>query len=94
MNKRTALVILSVAAGSAVLVYNFAAYCCGRCTLRGFMTVGPIDVAFFGLALSAVLVMLFLKILHGCRRARHRCRCGAILGADWQFCPDCGTPRH
>ena len=88
------VVSLGTAVGVAILTYNLWAYCCGRCTLRGFLVIGPFETSILGLTLVAALLLVLVKALHRRQRARCRCRCGAVLSDTWGFCPECGTPRQ
>ncbi|WP_432821081.1 hypothetical protein [Trichloromonas sp.] len=85
---------LGLAAGTAVLAYNLWAYCCGRCTLRGFLVIGPFEKTMIGLTLVAGLSLVALKAFRRRQLAGRRCNCGAMLSDAWAFCPECGVSRR
>lgn len=87
----TAAALLSVITLLSVICYNYWSYCCGRCTLGTFFTLGPFGALLLGLALVGALV---LAVLRHRRRppGRRGCPCGSALGTDWKFCPACGAP--
>jgi len=88
----TAVVILIGSALLLVLCYNTWSYCCGRCTLGTFLTLGPFSALLLALILVAALV---LAVLRRRRRllGRDRCACGAALDRLWRWCPACGARR-
>ncbi|ALC16073.1 hypothetical protein DSOUD_1292 [Desulfuromonas soudanensis] len=75
----------------SVICYNYWSYCCGRCTLGTFVTLGPFGLLLLGLTLVGALVLLVLR--HRRRPGRPGCTCGSALASDWKFCPTCGAPR-
>lgn len=87
-----AALILLLGTALTVLLYNMWSYCCGRCSLLTFFTLGPA-----GIALAGANVFAFCTLLH-LRRRRHstpkncRCGCGTRLARGWMYCPECG--RH
>ncbi len=76
----------------AVLVYNTWAYCCGRCSMGTFMTLGPTGMSLLALNAVAFAVLLFLRFRRHQDPSSRSCSCGTSLGGDWQYCPDCGRP--
>jgi hypothetical protein len=74
----------------AVFGYNYWSYCCGRCTVGTFLTLGPFGLALLALNALAAAVLVALRIRRRMRHSRTRCRCGATLADGWGFCPDCG----
>lgn len=89
----TAAALLSVITLLSVFSYNYWSYCCGRCTLGTFFTLGPFGALLLGLTLVGALV---LAVLRHRRRplGRRGCPCGSALATDWKYCPACGAPRH
>ncbi len=74
----------------AVLGYNLWAVCCGRCTARTFLTLGPPGAILLALLALGSLMLVALRWRRCRLEARHRCSCGVRLAAGWDFCPDCG----
>ncbi len=86
----SALAVLGFIGAAGVLIYNTWSYCCGRCNLGTFFTIGPAGSALLaGIAVTA-LTYAMLRVRRLRREARRRCACGAIAASDWRFCPHCG----
>jgi hypothetical protein len=84
-----ALLLIGVTVLS-VFCYNYWSYCCGRCTARTFLVLGPFGLTLLGLDVLAAMVLVVLKIRRRLRPAEIRCRCGTTFDPEWAFCPDCG----
>jgi hypothetical protein len=89
----TAAALLVAGTLLTVFCYNYWSYCCGRCTLGTFVTLGSFGVLFLGLTLVAALILAALR--HRRRRPLDRscCPCGSALATDWDYCPTCGASR-
>ncbi len=85
---------LACGAALAVVAYNAWSYCCGRCSLKTFFTLGPAGLILLGFGLSAALALLVLRSRNRERLARGRCGCGEACPDQWSFCPRCGTERN
>jgi len=86
----TAAALLSVIILLSVICYNYWSYCCGRCTLGTFFTLGPFGALLLGVTLVGALVLAVLR--HRRRpHGRRGCPCGSALATDWKFCPACGA---
>jgi hypothetical protein len=86
------ILILFGAMTVAVFAYNTWAYCCGRCSMGTFMTIGPTGMGLLGANLVAFAVLVFLRLRRRRASSGRACSCGTSLGGDWHFCPDCGRP--
>lgn len=94
--KRRSSAALWLGGGAALLAivfYNFWAYCCGRCTLRNFFTVGFPGALLLLANLGALVVLAALKLRRRKQLAERRCSCGGILADTWLFCTRCGAGR-
>ena len=75
---------------AGVVVYNYWAYCCGRCRMENFLTLGPYGKLLIGLnSLAAVawMVIRWVRVRSGRNRL---CSCGERRQSRWNFCPRCG----
>lgn len=89
----TALILL-LGTTLTVLVYNMWSYCCGRCSLSTFFTLGPAGLALAGANVFAFVTLVFLRRRRRCGPKNFRCRCGTRLGKGWKYCPECGDPTR
>jgi hypothetical protein len=94
MKRTLGILALGLVAGTAVLAYNLWAYCCGRCTLRGFLVMGPYQKTMILLTCSVALLLVVVKLIGRRKLAVRRCSCGAALADDYVFCPECGASRR
>jgi len=92
----SAALLIVGATALTVFVYNTWSYCCGRCTVGTFLTLGPFELALLALNALAAVLLLALRVRRRTRRSRDRCRCGVPVAGDWAFCPACGeaAPTH
>lgn len=85
--------LLLLGAGVAVILYNAWSYCCGRCSVQTFCTLGWSGLWLLGLMVPALAALLGVRLYNGRRLRKMRCGCGRQADADWLFCPDCGRDR-
>lgn len=88
--KANLTLLLAVLTGGGVLAYNFWSYSCGYCTLHSLLTPGPAGYLLLGINLGLVVALLVLRQRRRNGLKRQQCRCGAVLGSDWRYCPSCG----
>jgi hypothetical protein len=88
---RPAPLVLLASAGAAVIVYNLWSYCCGRCRLEHFLTIGPAGLVLIVAAALAAMTLLCLRLRRQRGRDRGHCRCGTPLSPGWLYCPVCGV---
>lgn len=85
------LAVLGLLGVAGVLTYNAWSYCCGRCTLGTFFTIGPPGIALLAGIAVAALFYAVLRIRRLRNDERRRCVCGEFAAGGWSFCPHCGT---
>jgi len=92
MKKKPVVTVLLLSLGAVVLIYNYWAYRCGRCTVTSFFSLNPLATFLLLGNICAVLTLTVLRI--GRRRRRMLLFCGTcrnILKPFWSYCPDCGV---
>ena len=84
------LAALGTLGAAGVLVYNAWSYCCGRCNLGTFFTIGPAGSALLAGISVFVFAYAVLRVRRQRSEARRRCRCGEVAESGWHFCAHCG----
>lgn len=87
-----AALVLLLGTALAVLLYNAWSYCCGRCSLHTFFTLGPAGLGLLGANVLALATLVILRRRRHSHSNHRRCRCGVHLSQGWMYCPDCGLP--
>jgi hypothetical protein len=75
---------------ATVFIYNFWSFCCGRCTMRTFLTPGVPGGFLLFATVTAGAVLLVVRRRRQDLLSRRRCHCGAAMADDWRYCSECG----